>query len=90
MASEQQFDNLMAQRQSKTYEILKWKGKPISLVYRDDPKRVLFKPGSLILEDCNQFYLTYSIDGQRTSISLSNVDLSFDDEWNCLKLEVRH
>jgi predicted HTH transcriptional regulator len=55
-ASDAQFDNLIAQRQSKTYEILQWKGKPISLVYRDDPKRMLFKAGSLILEDCNQFY----------------------------------
>lgn len=27
VASEQQFDNLIAQRQSKGYEILKWKGK---------------------------------------------------------------
>jgi predicted HTH transcriptional regulator len=89
-ASEPQFQNLIAQRQGKTYELLKWKGEPINLVYRDDPKRLLFKPGSLILEDCNQFYLTYSIEGQRTSISLSNVNLSFDDKWNCLKLEVGH
>jgi predicted HTH transcriptional regulator len=89
VASEQQFDNLIAQRQSKAYEVLKWKGRPIAVAYRDDPKRMLFTPGSVILEDCNQFYLTYSIDGQRTSTSLNNVDLSFEDRWNCIKLEVR-
>jgi predicted HTH transcriptional regulator len=90
IASETQFQNLIAQRQSKAYEILKWKGTPISLVYGDDPQRLLFQPGHVILEDCNQFYLTYSIDGQRTSVSLVNVDLSFEDTWNCLKLEIRY
>jgi predicted HTH transcriptional regulator len=89
VASEPQFQNLIAQRQNKAYEILKWKGKPIALAYRDDPKRMPFQPGHVILEDCNQFYLTYSIDRQRTSISLVDVVLSFEDKWNCLKLEVR-
>ena len=88
VASEQQFDTLIAQRQSKTYEILKWKGKPVALVFRNDPTRLRYNPGTVILEDCNQFYLTYSVEGQRTSISLSSVDLSFEDKWNCLKLEV--
>ena len=52
VASEPQFQNLIAQRQSKAYEILKWKGKPVALDDRTWPQP---KPGSVILEDCNQF-----------------------------------
>lgn len=44
VASEQHFDNLIAQRHSKTYEILKWKGKPIALVFRNDPTRLRYNP----------------------------------------------
>jgi len=88
IASELQFQNLIALRQSKAYEILKWKGKTVALEIRNDPTRLQFNPSYVTLEDCNQFYVTYVSAGTNTSMPLSRVHLSFDHKEKCLKLEV--
>ena len=95
-ASEAQFAELIAQRNSKQRELLKWKGKGVLLrfhapfvfagySYREGGEEA-------ILEDCNQFYVTLQARGGRTggkdSISLRFIELSFDHVSDRLRLEV--
>jgi predicted HTH transcriptional regulator len=89
-ASEPQFQTLIAQRQSKAYEILKWKDRQITLQSHTDPTRLhlKFNPVYVILEDCNQFYLTYKLNQARRSLPIAYVEISFDDVQKCLKLIV--
>lgn len=87
-ASASQFDSLIAQRQSKAYEILKWRGKQIAVEYRNNPQGHKYTPTYVTLEDCTQFWLVVTTDSYRTSIPLSRVDLSIDETRGCLKLEV--
>lgn len=91
-ASEKEFDEFIAQRQSKTYEILKWKDKPVTyaLLYigraRVEPKA----SGECMIADCNQFYVTIrpGTAGSADSYPLSRVELSFDHHKSRLKLEI--
>jgi predicted HTH transcriptional regulator len=96
-ASEPQFQNLIAQRQSKAYEILKWKGRVISA---ESVKKVgyslsiaSFNPAPVIT-DCNTHYVTISQGtGQEpiyvSSHPLDRVAISYDNEKHRLKLEFR-
>ncbi len=56
-ASEQQFDELIAKRNSKAARILQWKGKNITVFVRSADAEVLWS-NSTTLVDCNQFYVT--------------------------------
>lgn len=103
-ASEAQFQALIAQRQSKTYEILRWKGRCITVEYIEslDDARILGRPSSFIkmaVVDCNTFYVTLSKDvvggigrpaTESLCIPLGRVALSFDTNCNWLKLEIAH
>jgi predicted HTH transcriptional regulator len=89
-ASEEQFNNLIAERSSKVYEILKWKGKTVSAMWmvRNAPVHIAAEQGEVngIIEDCNRFWVTLLRGGQRIAHSLALVDLSFDTPNDRLKL----
>jgi hypothetical protein len=85
-ASESQFDRLIADRVSKAREISKWVGKRIVIDFstpRSTP--------DVILQDCNQFYLTYEVGSPAycESVPLSRVQISFDSQKNTLRLEIQ-
>ena len=82
-ASNEQFESLIAQRSSKVYEILKWKGKEVTAerIHRNTPMHVDPSLGrlELTIEDCNQVWLILrTATGQLVAHSLALVDLSFD------------
>lgn len=83
-ASDEQFANLIAMRNSKAYEILKWKGNEISVQNMDIHQRT---QGTIV--DCNQFYCTIQSPNSLYSVPLRRVDIGFDNPKKCLKLEVR-
>jgi hypothetical protein len=87
VASEPQFQSLIAQRQSKAYEILKHKGEKVTIVYRGD-RRFPNKTGGLI-EGWNQFYATYLSSSNRVSAPLSWIELSYDHVLSMLQIEIR-
>jgi predicted HTH transcriptional regulator len=92
-ASEEQFANLIAQRQSKAYEVLKWKGKQITVDYMRTEHVGLLGTVShthvLTVVDCNPYYVTFRHSGsQHESIPLARVNISFDTAEARLKLEV--
>lgn len=84
-ASKEQFDQLIAQRNSKAYKILEWKGKPIAFgtVGRGQFAAPGYTPGTVL--DCNQFYVTLDLGG-RVSIPLDRIEISFDEEGNRLEV----
>lgn len=87
IASEEQFGQLIAQRNSRAYEILKWKGKAVMFEHRGMTALVSEAGGTIV--DCNQFYVTYETAGARASVPLSRIEISFDHLRNVLKLEIR-
>jgi predicted HTH transcriptional regulator len=93
-ASDQQFKELIASRNNKTCEILKWKGKTITVdLMRAEAQALLTGPvvGSLeyTVVDCNQFYVTLEGRSGRKSIPLERLNVSFDQANGRLKLEER-
>jgi hypothetical protein len=74
VASETQFNELIAQRNSKTREILKWKGMLVMIGSSSEPGR---RPGrsSARVVDCNQFFVTLGTGSPETLISAPLVDL---------------
>jgi hypothetical protein len=92
-ASEEQFNQLIADRNSKAYEIRKWIGKRITTAQ--------FIQGTLTsdpvtLISCNQHYFTISLPttgepgpDTRHSFPLNRTELSFNHQRNCLQLEIR-
>ena len=92
-ASDEQFANLIAARNSKAYEILKWKGKVISVDYMRTEQLHMLGPiartKAPTVVDCDQFCVTLKDDQILESIPLDRVLVSFDNQRNRLKLEVR-
>lgn len=97
-ASESQFDKLIAERNSTAYEILRWKGKAITLT---QPVRELlvhgttqWHPGGLTsatVIDCNQHFVTLENVAQasdRASYPLRIVELSYDNGRKRLELRL--
>jgi hypothetical protein len=91
-ASEEQFAGLISSRNSKTYTILSFKGKPIKVIYR-------YRRGHGVDETewrnnptvvfCNQWWVTVRQDGGALfTFPLEDVTLSFDHELNSLLLYV--
>ncbi len=91
-SSEEQFDELVAQHNSKAAVILKWKGEAVTVVTRqqfptyvsegswNETTRVVF---------CNQFYVTIQINAERPqSFPLSRVEINFDNSRRRLQLLV--
>jgi predicted HTH transcriptional regulator len=94
VASKLQFEELIASRNSKVYEILKWKGKLVTLDLMNVPT-ALHATGAVIssqaysVAECNQFYLTLDAGTFKRSVPLDRVNISFDQNAQRLKLEER-
>jgi predicted HTH transcriptional regulator len=94
-ASERQFEELVAMRNSKVAQILKWQGKQVSielLNFEEEARKYKRRAertetGTVIA--CNQFYITFSNELQNLeSAPLRRVELSFDHPNNRLKFEI--
>jgi len=94
VASKAQFEELIASRSSKAYEILKWKGKSITVDLMHTPAHT-FTMGPVtasqeyIVADCNQFYVTFGAGIGKKSVPLERLNISFDQKAQRLKLEER-
>ncbi len=88
-ASEQQFDELVSQRNSKAARILRWKGQKITVFVRSEDSEVPW-PKSTTLEDCDQFYVTIQAVSHEpaSSFPLSRVEINFDNLRKTLQLEI--
>jgi predicted HTH transcriptional regulator len=91
-ASEEQFANLIAMRNSKAYEILKWKGKQITFAYAFESKAVgpPARQKDACVVECNQFYVTLEFTHASYSYPLVYVEVSFDTQKNRLMLVNRY
>jgi predicted HTH transcriptional regulator len=78
-ASEDQFNRLIAQRNSASYEIQKWLGKEVSFYMIERFGDETHHGTDVVVADCNQFYVTLRRDNQLPqSYSLRRVELTFD------------
>jgi Schlafen, AlbA_2 len=96
-ASEIQFNRLIAERLSKTYEILRWKGKSVTLT---QPLRehmvnattnwVQPKHVQAVVLDCTQHYVTLTNLGANNWVShpLTLIELSYDNGRKRLELRL--
>jgi len=86
-ASESQYEELLAQRQSKSFEILKWKDKDIT-VERTYSGRTGRYPSVAKVAGCNAFYVTLLQGNDPISYALTKVEISYDDKERRLKLQI--
>jgi predicted HTH transcriptional regulator len=94
-ASEKHFEELVAMRNSKVAQILKWQGREVTvelLNFEEEArkyKRRAERTGTAVLIECNQFYVTL-VNEQKNleSAPLRRIELSFDHPNNRLKLEI--
>ncbi|HVS88482.1 MAG TPA: ATP-binding protein [Candidatus Acidoferrum sp.] len=86
-ASDSQFAELLAQRQDKPFEILKWKDKDITVVQTYAGRTTRY-PSVAKVAECNAFYVTLVRGQDPISFSLARVELSYDDKEHRLKLEI--
>jgi predicted HTH transcriptional regulator len=87
VASESQFDELLAIRNAKSGEILKWNGKMISIDWMRTEAVELMGPvgrtGEQVISSCNAFYVTLTSQigwPGSLSIPLKRVEVSFDHQ----------
>jgi len=94
-ASEEQFGRLIAQRNSKAYEILKWMGKSICL-WSPSTRGGTYHPSTgyrseCRVKDCNQFYVT--IEGSQVggvvSFDFEAFEIGFDHKSERLELRFK-
>jgi hypothetical protein len=94
-SSEEQFEELIASRTAKCREILKWKGKPVTLRYLNvEPAmhklgRRIGRSKEAVIQACNSFYVTLQEERVVGSFPLTSVDITFDYENSRLALEIR-
>jgi Putative DNA-binding domain len=88
-ASEEQFAELIAQRNSKATLILQWKRKSITASTRTADSEIPW-PINTVLLDCNQFYATFQkyLHEPPISLPLSRIEINFDNLRNRLQLEI--
>lgn len=88
-ASETQFQELLAQRNSKTALLIQYKGKNVTVFIRTGDSEIPW-PTSTVLVGCNQFYVTLKkFDHEPPhSFPLSRVEINFDNLKNTLQLEI--
>ncbi len=90
IASEKQFEELIATRQSKVYEILRWKGRAVSLI-RFQVSRGVRRGGAPIearVEDCNQFFVALRLaSGDLISEPTERVTINYDHRADRLLIE---
>jgi Putative DNA-binding domain len=84
-ASEQQFARLIAERQSKVYEIRNWIGKAVSIIIASSGTQL-----AAIVIDCNQHFVAWrsSEDTSTRATSLEVIRISYDYAQDRLKLYV--
>jgi predicted HTH transcriptional regulator len=94
-ASEPQFNALIASRNSKTSEILKWKDRVVTLdmIQVEDLRRFsrVHNSYARTVRDCNQFFVTLEQsqgEPRFSSFALRQVEIVYDHIGNRLKLEV--
>jgi predicted HTH transcriptional regulator len=92
VASKPQFEELIASRNSKAYEILKWKGKVITVFVRPGYTQAFGiaafnRSRACTVVACNQFYVTLEDPTGKGCIPLSRIEVSFDKQAQRLKLE---
>lgn len=94
-ASEKEFQRLIASRNSKAREILRWSNKLVSVNYMSSESEVnvygsVRSTERLFVLDCNQFYATLEnrTANYRKSIPLERIKISYDQKNDCLELEV--
>jgi hypothetical protein len=83
-ATSDDFRQLLAERQPKAREILKWRGRDVSWLttYRNGSST----PGIGVLEDCNEFYLTLP---DNLCVPLEHALISHDRMHDRLLLEIQ-
>ena len=88
-ASEQEFDALIAQRNSKAARILQWKDKNITVFVGTGDSEIPW-PNSTVLVDCDQFYVTIQAVPHEppSSFPLSKVEINRDNLRSRLQLEI--
>jgi len=86
-ASEEQFTELVASRDSKVYEILKWKGKGIALAFVGKGQSRPTSSGEVAVVGCNPFYVTLQAGSAIFNLPLQRIEVSFDSRSNRLQLE---
>jgi hypothetical protein len=88
-ASEAQFEELIAQRSSKTALLMEYKGKNVTVFIKTGDSEIPW-PTSTVLVACNQFYVTLNkFDHEPPhSFPLSRVEINFDNLRNTLQLEI--
>jgi len=86
-ASESQYEELLAQRQGKAFEILKWKNQDITME-RTYTGRTSKYPSVAKVAGCNAFYVTLLQANDSVSFALAKVEISFDDKERRLKLQI--
>jgi hypothetical protein len=88
-ASEQQFEELIAKRNSKAARILQWKDKNITVFVRTENSEIPWS-NSTTLVDCDQFYVTIQQVPHEpaSSFPLSRVEINFDNLRKRLQLEI--
>ncbi|SRR6266446_7791133 len=91
---QQEFNELIARRNSATARILEYRGKQVTVI--NSPKNRIHPmesmwPGNTTVYDCDQFYVTLAIGTQlqdRQSFPLSQVDISYDNQIGRLLLKI--
>jgi hypothetical protein len=92
-ASEEQFKTLLAQRNSMAYELIKWRGKNVSM-WQPTATSTTYHPsagafGDAVIVDCNQFYVTLDIGQPRSRISFSLEAFNIGFNYSSNRLELR-
>lgn len=94
-ASQEQLENLIAQRNSKAYRLSQYVGKAVSVTFKYLHGNRTFTTGSwgqqlVRVSECNESWVTLTTvsDGRLHSYSLNNVTLSYDDVKRQLELQV--
>ena len=93
-ASEEQYEELIARRNSKTARILLWKDKNVSVMNRNPVQGGLYHnetawPDNTVVVDCDQFFVTLRTGASpEMSFPLSRVEINFDNGRRRLQLEI--
>jgi len=79
----------------KHREILAWKGKVVTLSKMNTGRAVMLigpisGTSAVTIVDHTKFYVTVSVNGTQRSISLTNLEISFDSAHGRLDLQERH
>jgi hypothetical protein len=79
----------------KVQAILAWRGKPVTLSQMNSGKASMLLGAVrgyavVTIEDCNNFYVTIRSGDSLRSISLTNIDVSFDNSAGRLELQEHH